>query len=146
MVIGIVMVGFFINLRLRDFTSFDVTTSYRKVNYVNDSAVFPNIAICNKNKFFWSYDVLLNKFEMERNNILFVFGISYSKTYTLKGQVILEVGVREEGNVERERTGREKRQGGLRPFYDFMMSTGIIPGLDEKTGYVIEYTEIDEQY
>ena len=89
---------------------------------------------------------MLNQFEMERNDILSHFGLSYSHQRQAKGAIVIEYGQREEGNVERERSGRRKRRGELRPFFDFMMSTGIIPGMDVKTGHVVNFTVIDEQY
>lgn len=63
-------------LRLIDYTSFEVTTSYRKVDYPRAKAIFPNIAICNKNHFFWNTDAMLNSFEVERNKILREFNLT----------------------------------------------------------------------
>ena len=70
------MVGYYVHARLVDFMSFDVVTSYRKVAYVNNSVQFPNIAICNRNRFFLNKNAAKSKFFDAKTGLKNLLGVS----------------------------------------------------------------------
>ena len=69
------MVGYYVHARLVDFMAFDVVTSYRKVAYVNNSVQFPNIAICNRNRFFLYDFAAKNKFQAAKTGLINLLGV-----------------------------------------------------------------------
>ena len=76
------MVGYYVHARLQDYLSHDIVTSYRKIPYESNSVQFPNIAICNRNKFFLNEYAPRRKFDLAMDSLADLFDFKRKKRST----------------------------------------------------------------